>query len=125
MSEYNGWKNYETWLVNLHWSNCQGTVEYFNELAIEFIRDSFDSDDCRSDASYALSKQLQEILENDSCDLFEHADGPRVSNCDLFSDLLSSAISEVDFYEIAEHIIEDNFDEVAEEMREENEVENE
>lgn len=34
--EYNGWTNYETWAVKLHWDNNQGDYNYFTNTAREF-----------------------------------------------------------------------------------------
>ena len=40
-NEYNGWYNYETWLVNLWMDNDQGSQEMWREHA----RESIDADE--------------------------------------------------------------------------------
>jgi len=34
--EYNGWTNYETWAVKLHWDNNEGDNKFFNTEARAF-----------------------------------------------------------------------------------------
>jgi hypothetical protein len=85
MNTYNGWKNYETWVYNLHLTN-EGDVmrDYFEQLS--------------SMNAYDLGQYLKEELDE------------QISERDLPSllcDLLMSASSEIDFREIAEHLLND------------------
>jgi hypothetical protein len=85
MKTYNGWKNYETWIYNLHLTN-EGDVmrDYFEQLS--------------SMNAYDLGQYLKEELDE------------QISERDLPSllcDLLMSASSEIDFREIAEHLLND------------------
>ena len=77
---YNGWTNYETWLVSL-WTDGDW---YITELAAT-------SEDHRGEASQALKEYVQETYQN-------KAD----SKATLASDLLNTAMSEVNWYEIME-----------------------
>ena len=88
--KYNGWTNYETWIVNLWLSNDQGT----DELMIDMAKHSKDV--------YSLMEEIKDLIEELN---------PLKDNADLFSDLLNGAISECNFYEIAEHYYNDNRDE--------------
>ena len=88
--KYNGWTNYETWLVNLWLSNDQGTEEMINDMAKH------------SKDVYSLMEEIKDLIEELN---------PLKDNADLFSDLLNGAISECNFYEIAEHYYNDNRDE--------------
>ena len=97
--EYNGWTNYETWLVNLWLSNDQGTEEMINDMAKH------------SKDVYSLMEEIKDLIEELN---------PLKDNADLFSDLLNGAISECNFYEIAEHYYNDNQNEKEEEKEEEN-----
>ena len=81
---YNGWKNYETWNVNLWLTNDEGTYYYCMELAEE------------ADDIYELSKQLEEFVDENN---------PLTSG--MYADLLGGALSAVDYYEIAEHFYND------------------
>ncbi|GAH47822.1 unnamed protein product [marine sediment metagenome] len=35
---YNGWTNYQTWAVKLHWDNNQGDYNYFQEQCREYMK---------------------------------------------------------------------------------------
>ena len=83
MCKYNGYKNYETWLVNLWIDNDQSESAYWISEARYYNGDA-----------YELSEALKEHYE---CLVPEEPN--------VMTDLLRSAISEVDFYEIAEHLI--------------------
>jgi hypothetical protein len=91
---YNGWKNYETWLVALWINNDQGT----QETALDMARE------CKNNehANYDVSHQLKDWIEEQN---------PLNDNADLFTDLLNAALSEVDWYEIAESFLNDIKDE--------------
>ena len=111
--EYNGWFNYETWLVSLWMDNEQGSSSYWAEIA----------QDVYNEASAGDSYESQTRKESASCELAdriksEHEEAsPEVTG--LFADLINAALSEVNWYEIAEHLL----DEVEEEETEEAEAE--
>jgi hypothetical protein len=87
MNTYNGWKNYETWVYNLHLTN-EGDVmrDYFEQLS--------------SMNAYELGQYLKEELD-------EQILGREEILPSLLCDLLMSASSEIDFREIAEHLLND------------------
>lgn len=93
---YNGWKNYETWNVKLWLDNYEGTYHEVRHL----VRGADDSDD--------LAKQLE--------DWVTEAFIPKLDG--MAGDILTAAMGEVDWREIAaaywedEH--EDDEDEAAE-----------
>ena len=82
---YNGWTNYETWVVKLWMYNSQGAQQYYDDLAIG----------CKLDV-----RQLAEVLEQEHDDAAPECTG-------VFSDLMSSALGAVDWEEIAGSIIDD------------------
>ena len=73
---YNGWKNKETWLVNL------------------WLRDSLQCD--LEDGIEVTPCYIEELVEELARDFYESGNGFMV-------DLLNCAIGEIDFHEIAAH----------------------
>ena len=88
---YNGWTNYETWCVNLWLTNDEGSYHYWREEAGRHLKDD------REDARCNLAKQLKSELEEAS----------PLEEASLFSDLLNAALSEVDWYKVADAFLED------------------
>lgn len=78
-NKYNGWTNYETWRVKLE------------------ILDYFDLEGYSKDP-YELSKQLEDYVEE--VVFIETPDG-------LAKDYASAFLRQVNYYEIAEHLVED------------------
>lgn len=89
--KYNGWDNYQTWVTNL-WIDSD---QYVREMVEEIL----DREDDRDDAIYNLAHNLQEMFEEGVSELN--------LNASVFSDLLNSALSEVNWREIAIHLIEE------------------
>ena len=70
MSEegYNGWTNYETWLLALNVDNDQGLYN----LTRDFIKKTKSKDVW--DAAKELKEQLEEITYNEECDIYKICD---------------------------------------------------
>ena len=104
---YNGWANYETWAVKLWLDNDHGTYLYWQEVARETFDEAEDHPTLKTiarpdNARYRLSERLKEEIGDQS---------PLVGEASLYSDLLSAAISEVNWDEIANALLEDNVEE--------------
>ena len=84
--KYNGWKNYETWNVNLWIREKEGLFGYLKSLAKE-VQDSWELADLIRD----------EIEENN----------PLTDKPSLYSDILGAALRRADYREIAEALLED------------------
>lgn len=93
-TKHNGWANYETWAVNLWISNDEHLSIHWIERAKDLVTVNYD----RSDAKNDLSQELKDYFDNYN---------PLADNSDVYTDLLGAALSEVDWYEIAEHLIDD------------------
>ena len=102
MSEkYNGWSNYETWCVNLWLDNDEYSQRELRCFAEQCVEDAQIDGSDKSHAVYECSKMIQESVELMMPDI----EG-------LFADLLNSALSEVNYYEIAEYIVNDVMEEL-------------
>ena len=99
MAEYNGWTNYETWNVALWIDNDQGSYNHWRAAAQEAWDEAEPTKTWTREESarFKLSEQLKDdiAVENQ----------PELEGC--YGDLLSAALSEVNWDEIAEHMIED------------------
>jgi len=92
--EYNGWTNYETWAVKLWMDNEEGTYRYWTERAEELITDAQRTEDEPDISDFAdkIKSQHDEAL-------------PEVQG--FAADLLNAAMSEVNWHEIAESLLND------------------
>lgn len=99
---YNGWHNYETWVVNLWLSNDEGSYDHTREMARNAIatEDSAQGDGSNGERPFVIGNMADELEE-------QHRDHPILETASVFSDLLSSALQEVNWYEIADHWITD------------------
>jgi hypothetical protein len=89
---YNGWSNYETWRINL---------EIFDGVTLEDIN-TVEVD------PYNLKDYLQEYAE-EIIFLDSHVGNKTPSS--LMEDYARAFLSDVNWYEIAEHIIKDHIEE--------------
>ena len=109
---YNGWTNYETWNVALWLGNEQDSDRYWREEAQDAYRcaEANKTFTRRERAAFDLAERLKEdiAVENQ----------PELG-ASMYSDLLSAAISEVNWCEIAEHYIDDEADQIDKEEIEE------
>ena len=78
---YHGWKNYETWAFS-SWIQNNEDNEYLEALR-------------RIKEPYPLSIELKRLLD----------DNNPLEPIGVYYDLLSSAISEIDFLEVAENLL--------------------
>lgn len=81
---YNGWTNYETWVLKLWIDNEQSSQEYWLEEAKT------------AESTGTLADQMKDEYEEAM---------PETTG--VWSDLLTSALGEVNWYEIAEHLQEE------------------
>ncbi|MFO0888217.1 MAG: hypothetical protein U0790_03615 [Isosphaeraceae bacterium] len=88
--KYNGWANYETWAVKLWFDNEEATYRNWMERARSW---KGREDDVRQFAE-ELEENVREV-------------NPLSEESSLFADLLSAALSEVDWFEIAESYLEE------------------
>jgi hypothetical protein len=87
---YNGWTNYETWAVKLWFDNEEFSYRNWMERARSWKG--------REDDASQFAEELEESVREGN---------PLADRPSLYSDLLSTALSEVDWFEIAESYLED------------------
>ena len=95
-TEYNGWTNYETWVVNLWLTNDSGSDEHLREMARDCLT-HLDGD--MDDATWELAKRIEE----DHDEFMPETTG-------VYSDLLNHALGCVNWGEIARHVISEEYD---------------
>lgn len=111
MKTYNGWTNYATWRVNLELlDDVETSLETSPEDYTEYVENGEISDDNRMEIIYNLSKELESYVEEvmDSYD----TDSIVRSYADSF-------LSDVNYYEIAEHKYDSTINEIIEKAAEE------
>ncbi len=99
--KYNGWSNYETWVVNLWIDNEESSQSHWRDMAAEAYANalpgSYDWETRYEQAVHVLSLWLKSA----------HEENNPTQGSDVYADLLNSAMCEVNWYEIAEHMIDD------------------
>ena len=105
-NEYNGWTNYETWVVSLWMDNEQPTQEYWAEKAREALLKANDT----PSANYRMTGVEPFTVEERAAlaldDILKEEHESALPELEGFaSDLLSAAMSEVNWHEIATHLV--------------------
>lgn len=95
--EYNGWTNYETWAVNLWIGNEEGSYNYWQEAAQECNDLPRHEIFKERTAAIALAERLKDEITKGAPEL----------GASMYSDLLGAALSEVNWHEIAEGLLEE------------------
>jgi len=93
----NGWTNYETWSVSLFINNERGSQSYWEEVAEECYRES------EKDETFSRFERAQLALLERLKDWHEEFN-PLADQCSIFSQLLSAALSDVNWFEIADNM---------------------
>ena len=92
---YNGWTNYETWLANL-WIN-ESDVDYYIDQARQLLADGNSAPD--------TVRELAANMRSDYGDQVADMSDRGLSG--MMNDLLNAALCNVNWREIAEHIVGD------------------
>jgi len=95
-TSYNGWKNYETWVVRLWLDNEEANYQYWRERVLDAWSNAENSEHARSNARVQLAGELEAQLKDEM---------PETTG--LYAALLASAVGNVDVYEIADAMLDD------------------
>ena len=87
---YNGWTNYETWLVALWMENGAGESDYWHDRAVETVEDN--------------DGALPEAAEDLAADI-EAAVSEGAPESGLHADIINNTLRAVDWQEIARHYV--------------------
>lgn len=102
---YNGWTNYETWCCKLWMDNDQGSQEYWAENAREaqahYVKNQYMTEDQR------IVGALVNMLK---ADFEEQAEDWMRDKASFFADLMNASLSQVNWKEIAEALIDEQQD---------------
>lgn len=108
--KYNGWTNYETWAVKLWMDNDHGSYLMWREctsaLIDEYVErlDEGDLERWERCGGWLVSQLADQVKD------FHEEANPLEEQASVFTDLLRGALSEVDWREIAEHLVEESDD---------------
>jgi len=104
--EYNGWTNYETWLVKLWMDNDEGSSNYWQDRTVEEWDNAEDEGASMTKGDYARIALADCLKEHHEEAIHEAI--PENLHASFIMDLLNGALSEVDWREIAESLLTDN-----------------
>lgn len=88
---YNGWSSYETWLANL----------WFDDTLYGLILEEY-GEDVKFDQQLDVADSLKYYIE----DMVQESMGQSGSSAGFVNDLINAALSSINYYEIAGHVIE-------------------
>lgn len=99
MGEYNGWHNYETWAVKLWIDNEEGQYNRWRGITaatwVQAVATTYTTKS--QDARIRLADNLKDW----------HTDNEPEMEPSVYQDLLGAALSEVDWFEIADSMLTD------------------
>lgn len=104
--EYNGWTNYETWIVKLWIDNEEATQQRWREEAKQAWVNAEDSLSAyaRFTGKEIFSRDEKAVLDLEQTLKTGHEEAlPELEG--FTADLLSAAMSEVNWHEIAQHLV--------------------
>ena len=116
-ADYQGWKNYATWNVALWLDNDQGSQSMVQEWAQEAVAQAPKDENVgkgywsvEDAVKYALADRIKQYVEEGN---------PLSGDASMYSDILGSALGDVDWGEVAEHYMEEGGEETPEPIKKE------
>ena len=103
---YNGYPNYETWVVKLWIDNDQSEQEYWLENTRERLNYAAETDSIATHEKHA-TYDLAEYLKNEFTEGFFETFQIHSDTNNVYIDLMLHELGNVDWLTIARHLIED------------------
>lgn len=103
VSDYQGWKNFETWAVALHLSNDRNLSEMVKAWVKGAKEDAPNASQV-TDGIWTVDETTKFKVADQIKDFLEEQN-PIASDNSVYTDILQSALSEVNYVEIAEELI--------------------
>ncbi len=102
-SSHNGWSNYETWVVNLWLGNDEGSYNTCRTLAQRCFEEAVADEvlSRKERACYQLANSLKEMVQDGN---------PLASDASVYADLINASLSEVNWKEIANSLLDETED---------------
>lgn len=97
---YNGWENYETWVVKLWIDNNESTQEYWNKRTLEILANPTYQNEFMSPDRIPVAQLAEELKWSHEMQIPHDLEG-------FVSDLFEVAFGQVNWNEIAEAFISD------------------
>lgn len=98
-TRYNGWTNYETWVVNLWLDNEPGTHDYWLEVAEDVYNNEAKEQNFLTKMEDAVSILADRLKDN------HEENRPELPG--VYGDMIGAALAEVNWREIAESLLAD------------------
>lgn len=99
---YQGWTNYETWACQLWMNNDQGTCEHYEELTAQVVKHAT----YRNEFMSKERRIVHELADALKAEHEEQAETFMGNQASFFADIFNSALASVNWYKIAESLIE-------------------
>jgi hypothetical protein len=103
-TRYNGWENYETWLVKLWLDNNHPTYDLYHEWLNDAKEQAVIEDRDNHSEFLTIEDDTKRILADTIKEWIE-GNNPLNDTANFYTDLLNAALSEVNYFEIAENIM--------------------
>ena len=105
-NKYQGYKNYQTWNVALHIGNDYGLYHHWQERA-EAVKNVVANGDCDQVQAgcWTAEQAVRSMLADELKATFTAH--PLSNDCSMYSDILTHALGQVDWQEVADSILDE------------------